>query len=519
MKKIIIAAFLGIIFNSCASIRFKGDPIPVNPNKTVTIDLDESQKKQWFLLDLFKDKVPGMSVKRAFSELIKDKEGKEVIVAVIDSGIDIEHAALNSNIWVNQKEIPENQIDDDKNGYVDDVNGWNFLGDSQNENLEYVRLQKKEENDSSIYLEYEKKRQKEISEYKNRLSNVNSIKENLSQAKKKLMSLLGTEKIDLENARAINPQTPELIEAIRVVEFAKDSGINERLIEKALKQYQDALDYHHNIDFDGRLIVGDNPDDFEDQNYGNHYVMGPLGSNNDHGTHVAGIIAANGVGVAKKVKIMSIRAVPNGDEYDKDVALAIRYAVDNGAKIINASFGKSYSPHSNWVHEAILYAAEKDVLFVHAAGNDGNNINLKQYPNFPNDFKEGKEIANNMITVGASNWNYSEELITTFSNYGDLNVDVFAPGYKIYSTVPNNSYESFDGTSMAAPNVSGVAAVLRSFYPRFSASKIKKIILESGIPMYSKLKVPSEKENHNPYYYSKTGKLVNLYNALLYASK
>ena len=215
---------------------------------------------------------------------------------------------------------------------------------------------------------------------------------------------------------------------------------------------------------------------------------------------------------------MVLRAVPNGDEYDKDVALAIRYAADNGAKIINASFGKSYSPHSEWVYNAIIYASKKDVLFVHAAGNDGKNVNPDKYPNYPNDFENGKEIADNTITVGASSWDYSENNVTSFSNYGNINVDIFAPGYKIYSTT-NNSYEFFDGTSMAAPNVSGIASVLRSFYPKYSASKIKEIILESGIQMYSSLKIPSSDNIETPNFFSKTGKLVNLYNALLYASK
>lgn len=519
MKKYSFILLLGVVLSSCAGVRFKGETIVLNTNNEIIPELSAAQKNQWALLDPIRDQIPGMSVKRAYSELILDKKGEEVIVAIIDSGVDITHPDLAGAIWTNEDEIPNNQIDDDQNGYVDDVHGWNFLGASENENLEYIRLQKQEEIGSDAYQEYEEKRQEERNKYKNRLANVLFIKKQLPIAQQRILTALGSDEIDLDAARAISPLTSELSEAIRLVAYAQDVEITESLLEKALEQYQDALDYHHNIDFEGRSIVGDDPDNLEDRVYGDPRVNGPEGANNDHGTHVSGIVAAKSVGVAKGVKIMALRAVPNGDEYDKDVALAIRYAVDNGAKIINASFGKSYSAHAEWVQDALLYAAANDVLFVHAAGNDNENVNPNENPNFPDDFVNGQEIADNVITVGASSWEYSEDLITSFSNFGNINVDVFAPGYKIYSTVPGGGYERFDGTSMAAPNVSGVAAILRSFYPKYSAAKVKKIILESGVLMYAKLNLPSGEEQHNPFYYSKTGRLVNLYNALLYASK
>ena len=517
--KNIFVLFLMLFFCNCATVRFKGQFITANNEEYNNTDLNENQKKQWYKLDLSKDEVPGMSVNRAYSELINDKEGREVIVAVIDSGVDIDHEDLSENIWVNSDEIPNNNIDDDKNGYIDDINGWNFLGDSKNENLEYIRLLKKTEPDSNHYSEYEQKRQNEIKENEKRILNIKSIENRLRITEEILKEFIVDDEIDLEKAKAISNVSSKTSEAIKFLEYTREFGINQKLIDKALKQCEDALKYHHNINFDGRKIVGDDPDDLNDTNYGNSNVSGPFGANNDHGTHVAGIIASKKTGISKNIKIMVLRAVPNGDEYDKDVALAIRYAVDNGAKIINASFGKSYSPHSKWVYNAIIYASKKDVLFVHAAGNDGKNVNPDKYPNYPNDFENGKEIADNTITVGASSWDYSENNITSFSNYGNINVDIFAPGYKIYSTVSNNSYEFFDGTSMAAPNVSGIASVLRSFYPKYSASKIKEIILESGIQMYSSLKIPSSDNIETPNFFSKTGKLVNLYNALLYASK
>ncbi len=517
MKKTIFIFFV-LILSGCATIRFKGEPLKANPKNSTSYELNEIQKNQWSRLDLLYDKMPGMSIDRAYSELIKEKEGKEVIVAVIDSGIDIEHEDLLENIWVNSNEIPNNNIDDDKNGYIDDINGWNFLGDSQNENLEYIRLLKKTDPKSIFFEEFEQKRQNQINHNNRLITNIKSIEEKLKISKEILKQNFGDKEIDLEKVKSLSSVSLETSEAIKFLEYANESGIDQKLIKKALKQCEDALNYHHNLDFDGRIIVGDNPDDFNDQNYGNSNVSGPDGADNNHGTHVAGIIASKKTGIAKNVKIMALRAVPNGDEYDKDVALAIRYAVDNGAKIINASFGKSYSPHSNWVYDAIFYASKNDVLFIHAAGNDGKNINPGQYPNYPNDFKDGEEISDNTITVGASSWDYSENLITSFSNYGNVNVDIFAPGYKIYSTVQNNEYELLDGTSMAAPNITGIAAVLRSFYSKYSASKIKEIILKSGINMHSSLKIPSSNDFENPNYFSKTGKIANLYNALLYGS-
>ena len=523
MKKIIFS-FLCLSLVGCSAVRFKGTPVVVSSRMERSIALNDKQKQQWSRLDIELDSVPGMSVNRAFNELIVDKKGGEVIVAVIDSGMDTSHPALAGQIWTNSDEIPNNQIDDDQNGYIDDVHGWNFLGDVENENLEYVRMQKKEDPKSDAFHAYEEKRQKEIKKNTDRLASVLFLIEEIPLAKKKIREALGKENFTLDEARKISPISFELSEALRLLDYAEKAEISENILQKAKKQYEDALKYHHNVDFEGRSVLGDDPDNINDVSYGDARVQGPDYSDIDHGTHVGGIIGAiawkNGPkGIAKQVKIMPLRAVPNGDEYDKDVALAIRYAVDNGAKIINASFGKSVSSHADWVYEAIQYAAEKDVLIVHAAGNDNENIDPGQEPNFPNDFVNDAEISNNLITVGASTWDYNKGLIASFSNFGPINVDVFAPGYKIYASVPQQQYEYFDGTSMAAPNVSGVAAVLRSFYPNYSAAKIKKIILDSGLPMYYELFVPSGEETKNPSFFSKTGKIVNLYNALLTASK
>ena len=287
---------------------------------------------------------------------------------MIDSGVDIEHEDLSENIWVNSDEIPNNNIDDDKNGYIDDVNGWNFLGDSKNENLEYIRLLKKIKPDSEHYSEYEQKRQNEIKENKKRIENIKSIENRLRISEEILKEFIVDDEIDLEKAKAITNVSSKTFEAIKFLEYTREFGINQKIIDKALKQCEDALNYHHNINFDGRKIVGDDPNDINDTNYGNQNVNGPYGADNDHGTHVSGIIASKKTGISKNIKIMVLRAVPDGDEYDKDIALAIRYAVDNGAKVINTSFGKGYYPHKEWVWDALKHAEKNDVLIVNAAG-------------------------------------------------------------------------------------------------------------------------------------------------------
>jgi subtilisin family serine protease len=288
----------------------------------------------------------------------------------------------------------------------------------------------------------------------------------------------------------------------------------------------DNLNYNLNTEFNPRKVVGDNPDDINDKKYGNGNVIGPKKENGKHGTHVAGIIAQarkngkGGDGVASDyVQIMALRAVPNGDEYDKDIALAIRYAADNGARVINGSFGKSYSPNKQWVYDAIKYAESKDVLFVHAAGNDAKNIDTA--PNFPND-ADGKnpEFADNVITIGALNFEYGSKMMANFSNYGLENVDVFAPGVQIYATTPKNTYEYLAGTSMASPNVAGVAALVRAFYPTLTASQVKHIIMDSGTPIEATFTLAGESgEATNLNKISKSGKIVNAYNALILAEK
>jgi cell wall-associated protease len=485
--------------------------------------LTDDQLKRWSHLDLSKDSIPGMSVDRVYSELIKNKKSKKVIVAVVDSGVDIDHEDLKSVIWTNKKEIAGNGIDDDKNGYIDDIHGWNFLGDSGNENLEMTRMMKSPDDGSESYkaakAEYDKM-------YQENLQGKQQV-DFIFKSNQTIKDLLKKDNYTLEELNAIVSEDPAVLKSkqvmTRIISQAGPS-FNDDLNDYKNQVY-DMLNYNLNKDFDGRKILGDNAEDINSKYYGNNTVYGPDKKQALHGTHVAGIIAMSrnnklgGDGIANNVAIMAVRAVPNGDEYDKDIALSIRYAVDNGAKVINGSFGKSYSPHKQWVYDAIKYAESKDVLIVHAAGNDSKDIDVEN--NFPNDSDDKKtEFADNVITVGALNNEYGSNLIAPFSNYGKLNVDVFAPGMQIYATTPNNTYKYEQGTSMASPNVAGVAALIRSYFPNLSAKQVKYIILNSGTAIDSNVEVGGDpKDLRSLSQISTSGKMVNAYNAFKMAEK
>ena len=512
-------------------------------------DLTETELKGWGGADLVSDTVPGMSVKKAYEEIIKNHEGKTVVVGVIDSGVDIEHEDLDDNIWTNEDEKPGNNKDDDNNGYVDDIHGWNFLGDAVKENLEYVRIYKKlkpkydgipassvseaNREEYQLYKAAQAEYQKQYNETLQMKNQYEGILQQLQMAHDAVSAKLGKEDYTRSELAAMEATTEEMqqYKGFLLQVMSNVGGT----IPDAVDQLNEALDYfsgrlasHFNLELDGRAIVGDDPDDITDTDYGNNDVTGPTPDKEDikHGTHVAGIIAAernNGIGingVAHNAEIMALRAVPDGDEYDKDIALAIRYAVDNGASIINTSFGKSFSTHPEWVREAIQYAADNDVLIVNAAGNEG--LDLDENVVYPNDQDPDNptEIADNFLTVGALNYTYGSNLVASFSNYGASNVDVFAPGTQIWSTTPNNEYEFLQGTSMAAPAVTGIAAVIRSFYPKLTAPQVKQIIMESGLESSANVILGGNPSNTAEFgEISTSGKMANLYNALIMADR
>lgn len=548
-KITLFAVALSTVLASCGT----GAPIVSTPIQNIDTNpikitpLTDAQLKQWPAMDLVKDTVPGMSVDRAYSEIIKKRKGETVIVGVIDSGVDIAHEDLKNVLWTNPDEIAGNGVDDDKNGYVDDIHGWNFLGNITGENMEFVRIIRKlkpkyeGKSEASISAADRKEYalyQKAMAEYEKELADVNSNKmryeQILSQLKpthSAMAKKIGKENYTKEDLSAIKNPSPQEQQQIamlnQMLNFEDSVPEVIKELEGGVKYFNGRLDNNFNMTKDFRGVLGDNPEDITNTIYGDNNVAGPdpTKENVKHGTHVAGIIAAqrnNGIGmdgVANNVKIMSIRAVPDGDEYDKDIALAIRYAVDNGAKVLNTSFGKYYSPHADWVYDAIKYAASKDVLIVNAAGNDGFDLDtVNVYPN--DQFDNGSEVADSFLTVGALNYKYGSEMVANFSNYGKTNVDVFAPGVKIWATTPLNTYEFLQGTSMASPGVAGIAATIRSYYPKLSAKQVKQILMDSGLSTTADVVLSGEASNTESFAnISKSGKMVNMYNALIMADK
>jgi|TARA_R110000822_G_scaffold77339_3_gene185585 subtilisin family serine protease len=529
LNRTILAVSASILLYGCGSTALVSTPIENIDTLPLKIsELTEAQKKNWGHTDLLTDTIPGMSVDKAYAEIIGNKKGEKVIVAVLDSGMDLTHEDLVDVLWVNKGEIAGNNKDDDNNGYIDDIHGYNFLGESYNEQLEMARIVGKKLGDASLQAKAKSDLDKDYQKALQNKGQYEQILQAVQNADEEVKELLGKDsytKKDLTEIKTEEETMQRNVSILMQMLSIKDT-IPEVLSElkDGIKHFTDQLNYNLNVDFDGRKMVGDDPYNFDDRGYGNGNPKNRV-DDESHGTHVAGIIAAkrnNGLGangVAENVEIMSIRAVPNGDEYDKDIALGIRYAVDNGAKIINGSFGKAYSPNAEWVYDAIKYAADKDVLFVHAAGNSGEDLDDPNNPNFPNDqINNGPEMADNVITVGALTSKYGSEMVASFSNYGLINVDVFAPGDDIYSTMPNNEYDFQGGTSMAAPAVAGVAALVRSFYPKLSASQVKAILLNSGLTTKSKVVVDGDASKAMDFQkISKSGKMVNAYNALIMA--
>lgn len=524
-KPFYVSAIAALVLASCGTTS-KMITTPVENVDAIQIKstkLQEKDLQRWSHFDLVRDTVPGMSVDKAYAELLKGKKGKKVIVGIVDSGVDINHEDLKEVIWKNPKEIAGNGIDDDKNGYVDDINGWNFLGDAVHEQLEKTRIVKMGPTNpdyTAAKAEVDAEREQYLA--------LKAQYDGMSNEVKQLATAIGKEDFTAGDIKALETTNENLV-ALKAKYSQMLSG--SRTLDKLKEQISGALDffngqlnYYLNPEFNGRAVVGDNPNDITDTKYGNNNVVGPDPEEALHGTHVAGIVAQvrgngkGGDGVANMVEIMAVRAVPDGDEYDKDIALGIRYAVDNGAKVINGSFGKYFSPHKEWVQDALKYAAKKDVLVIFAAGNDSKDLDV--HNKYPSDSYDGSpEISDNVLIIGALNVTYGTNMVAPFSNYGTKNVDIFAPGMQIYATTPNNTYKYLAGTSMASPNVAGVAALIRSYYPKLSAAQVKQIIMNSGTPLKNTVLVDEDQHEASFSEISKTGKIVNAYNALLMASQ
>jgi len=506
--------------------------------------LADAQKANWQNLDLKTDSVFGISTEKAYQQLLHHKKSTTVLVAVIDGGVDTSHEDLKAVIWTNPKEKPGNGKDDDHNGYIDDMHGWNFIGgakeDVHYDNLELVRILRRDKpkyggfSDSTVpvvdrvgweaYRKMLKEYNTELENSKRTLQGINTFKRILDGITRRMSKDTPT----LADFERFQPRDPGETHIRKVVmeQLRKEPDFirfREDELGEAVRHFQVKVDYQLNLDFDPRQIVGDEYGNSRQRNYGNPDVMGP---DADHGTHVAGIIGAvrdNGIGVrgvADNVRIMAVRVVPDGDERDKDVANGIRYAVDNGARVINMSFGKGYSWDKAAVDDAVKYAMSKDVLLIHAAGNESKD--LEKGLNYPTRiYADSSGWADAWIEVGASGFVDDSTLVAPFSNYGKTRVDVFAPGMAIYSTIPGSKYANHDGTSMAAPVVTGLAALIREYYPKLTAWEVKDIILRSVVKVEHPvvIKVDDEPRKVLLSDISVTGGVVNAYNALELAAK
>ncbi|MCH2046034.1 MAG: S8 family peptidase [Saprospiraceae bacterium] len=504
--------------------------------QSFVMNAQDKAPENWFNLDLKADGVFGVSTEKAYKELLKDKKPKKtIIVAVIDSGVDAEHEDLKDVMWVNEKEVPNNGKDDDGNGYIDDVHGWNFIGGKDGENVDHdtyelTRLYKELKNKKRSGKE-EKRFQKIKKVYESKrdeLEQQNMTVKAILDALTTVKEHVGKDNYTAEELTGIETEDEKLKSSLAMINrlFLNTGAEDYKELNTSINEWGDylknGLDYGYNVDFNPRTIVGDDYTNVDDKIYGNADVEGPDAG---HGTHVAGIIAAvrgNEVGmdgVANNVRIMGVRAVPNGDERDKDVANAIRYAVDNGAQVINMSFGKGYAYNKKAVDAAIKYAEKNDVLLVHAAGN--SSLNIDEESNFPTKrYGNGKKTAKNWLEVGALNWKDGADSPAPFSNYGKGTVDLFAPGVDIFSTMPDDKYEALSGTSMASPVTAGVAALVLSYYPELSAAQLKDILVSTVEPLEEKVKRPgSATPNIQFEELSITGGVVNVFKALEKADK
>jgi cell wall-associated protease len=498
----------------------------------------------WQYLDLETDSIPGISLHKIY----RDDEfvisvPKKIIVAILDSEIDIYNNEFKNSIWTNPAEIPSNQIDDDHNGYVDDVHGWNFWGNADGETstyytpYEYVRIFKKLDpifkhkerhqisSDSlHLYNQYTQSRDLYEAEYayqKNTYPEyIKHLEKSYVTQRDTIQKLFPQMKFDLEHLKSLQSDDAFIQKKLKNLIYYLESDIEEVLVDYK-NTNENHFIYYLNLNYNDRLAIGDEVDNFEDRKYG-HPIIFNDSLSPKHATKVSGIIANISQYMSNdQIQIMPLVTIVNGDPHDKDIALAIRYAVDNGASVINMSFGKQMSIHNEWVMDAIKYAEEKDVLIVKSAGNDGKDItDIKDFPNDVND--ENMEVFTNFITVGSTQKNIKEGLLSKFSNYSSTQVDLFAPGEGILVSIPHNAYKIDSGTSLSTPIVTGIAALIKSYYPHLTALQIKEILMASGTPI--DLDVEITDANGQPQLVpfaslSKSGKIVNAYNALRLAQQ
>ncbi|QHI37370.1 Cell wall-associated protease [Kordia antarctica] len=548
--KFFIALLSCCLIIACASQQNKVSKTP----QTVTAAFAKKQaftkeeKKNWHLKDIFEDSIPGISLDKAYT-FLKNKKSDTIIIALIDTELHIDHEDLKSQIWINKDEIPNNNIDDDNNGYIDDIHGWNFLQttkkgavlyanhsfiriikmyDSLFKDKEEIQIPESQKKEYKEYLRAIKTYNKEKKGVEDDITTYNRIKDKFIKADRLLTTYFPKKDYTIPQLDSLLQATTDSILKMRIgnMKYYLKNNMDVKWTDRGIKEENKKLNTWLSFTYDDRQNQRDNVDNLNDVPYGNNNVQGTL--RGSHGTRVMSIIAAtrnNDIGIngfSNSVKVMFLGVAPLGNEHDKDIALAIRYAVDNGAKIINMSIGKEFSMHPKWIEEAIKYAESKDVLIVSSAGNKSYDLNNEF--DYPDDYKEDTEYVKNFVKVGASSYKADSTMVWLSSNYSTKNVDIFAPGHKIYCLSRNRTRYS-SGTSLASAVVSGIASLIRSYYPNLSAIEVKDIILKSGISFDVDVVRPypyGDKQDPKKIPFSslsKSGKIVNAYNALLMAEE
>lgn len=540
--KLLTLSGLLIFSISCAGSKATTDTETTSESEIETSEITAT--KTWHLAPANAEPYLGTGVEQAYEEILADKSPKQqVIVAIIDSGTDIHHEDLKGHIWVNEDEIPGNGEDDDGNGYIDDIHGWNFIGgpDSTHVNKDtyevtrlYAKLKKEFEGvpadsvpearqaDYEYFQEIKADFESRVNKNNQEMMQINQFRQAITMAKE-ILGVTSLDSVAMEDLQIDTEDGQQVQQAKQMMTAILSQGATEKDLEDLEEYYEHVTglaEYGLNPEFDPRSIVGDDYDDLEDRYYGNNDVHGPT---SEHGTHVAGIIGAirnndlGAQGIAANIELMILRTVPDGDERDKDVANAIRYAAENGAKVMNMSFGKGYSPQKEYVDAAMRYADSLGVLMISGSGNSGENTDSTD--TFPTRYyADGGEVKH-YLSVGASSWESDSTLAASFSNYGKQNVDLFAPGVDVFSTYPENEYEANSGTSMASPVVAGVAALIMAYYPELPPKEVKEIILQTVTKVDNEVLKPGTAEKIPFSELSSTGGIINAYKALKMAEE
>lgn len=547
LNKLFTLLFLTVFVISCTGTK------TTTENENSQTDTEDSRASEmsevtatetWHLTPTNASPYYGTGVEKSYAELLAGLEPKEkVIVAIIDSGTDIEHEDLSNKIWVNDDEVPGNRKDDDGNGYIDDIHGWNFIGGPDGSHVDkdtyevtrlYAKLRDQFEGvdedsvsadeleDYQYYLEIKEAYERRVQKNRQELNQVGQTHQAIQFAKQTL-GITNIDSVDTEILEITPEDGQQMQQAKQIITYLINNGASEAELEELEKYYEhvrNLAEYGLNPDFNPRSIVGDDYDNLENRIYGNNDVIGPT---SDHGTHVAGIVGAirnndlGAQGIADHIELMILRTVPDGDERDKDVANSIRYAAENGARVINMSFGKGYSPQKEYVDAAMKFADSLGVLMVSGSGNGSENVDSTN--SYPTRFYEDGGQATNYLSVGASSWQSDSTLVASFSNYGKSTVDLFAPGVDVYSTYPEDEYQMNSGTSMASPVVAGVAALIMSYFPELSAPEVKEIILETVTKVDQVVYKPGTMEPIHFSELSSTGGIINAYEALKLAGE